>query len=101
MNEWTVITVIIALVGLGVTIGGPLLKLNTAITTLTVALGDLRGDVNKNTTDAADHKKESHESHKRLWEHEGKQDKQIANHEARIGMIEKKENIVYELADKQ
>lgn len=32
MNEWTVITVIIALVGLGVTIGGPLLKLNTSIT---------------------------------------------------------------------
>ena len=101
MNEWTVITVIIALVGLGVTIGGPLLKLNTSITTLTVALGDLREEVNKNTADIADNKKENHESHKRLWEHEGKQDKQIANHEGRISVLEKKENIVYELANKQ
>ena len=101
MNEWTVITVIIALVGLGVTIGGPLLKLNTSITTLTVALGDLRGDVNKNTLDIENHKKDSHESHKRLWEHEGKQDKQIANHEGRISVLEKKENSVYGLADKQ
>lgn len=101
MNEWTVITVIIALVGLGVTIGGPLLKLNTSITTLTVALGNLREEVNKNTADIADNKKESHESHKRLWDHEGKQDEQIANHEGRISVLEKKENIVYELADKQ
>ena len=40
--EWTVFTALAAIVGLGVTVGAPIIKLNANITRLTVVLDTIR-----------------------------------------------------------
>lgn len=82
MTEWGVVGVIIAVVGLIVTICGPLVKLISSISKLNTTIEILGKTVREMETS-------SHESHKRLWEHNEVQDKQIANHETRLQIIEK------------
>ena len=43
--EWTVITVLVALVGLLATVGAPVIKLNSNLTKLTVLLDTLKNDM--------------------------------------------------------
>ena len=43
--EWTVVTVIIALVGLFMTVGKPIITLNGSITHLQDAIDELREDI--------------------------------------------------------
>ncbi len=88
MNEWGVVTVIIALVGLFLTVGKPIINLNKTMTTLNVnvehnsqELKELKGDF-KTQRDSAS------ASHQRLWDHNAQQDKQIQDHETRIGLLE-------------
>lgn len=89
--EWTVITVLIAVVGLVGGIGAPLLKLNSTITTLTVALEHLKEDVAENARAIESSRQNAKESHRRLWDHNDKQDEKIENHDRRIDTLEKKE----------
>lgn len=88
MNEWSVVTVIIALVGLFATIGGPIIKLNSNITLL-------RSDINRNTEELKEQKKElkeqkkfAHESHEKIWAKSDEQDNRINDHETRIQILE-------------
>lgn len=90
MNEWTVVSVIIALVGLFFTVGKPVINLNNTMTTLNVnvehnsqELAELKGDFKSQRTSA-------HESHTKLWEHNTKQDKTLQDHETRLGILEHK-----------
>ena len=82
MNEWTVVTVIVALAGLLAMILKPLLGLNSVITRLTESVETLEekldGLTDKNT-----------ESHMRLWQKCREQDERLGGHETRLQIIEK------------
>lgn len=74
--EWTVVTVIIALVGLFMTIGKPIITLNGSITHLQDAIDELREDIRVLTgrTDNQEEKLQDHET--RISILEGKQKKE-------------------------
>lgn len=77
MTEWTVLTVLIAVVGLLVTVTAPVIKLMSTITKLSCAVEDLRSDLKTLTG-------KNSESHARLWEHNKEQDEKISKLEGRI-----------------
>ena len=81
--EWTVVTVLVALVGLLATVGAPIIKLNSNLTKLTVLLDTLKNDMEEQ-------KKSTKENHRRLWDHNEEQDGRIENHEKRITLLEQK-----------
>ncbi len=83
MTEWGVVGVIIALVGLVVAIVKPIVKLTRAITELTSTAKAMEKEVAALTN-------ANRESHKRLWEHNAKQDETIQDHDTRITVLEKK-----------
>ena len=71
--EWTVVTVIIALVGLFMTVGKPIITLNGSITHLQDAILELREDIRvlTNRTD--------------------NQEERLQDHETRISILEEKQ----------
>lgn len=71
--EWTVVTVIIALVGLFMTVGKPIITLNGSITHLQDAINELREDI-KVLTGRTDN-----------------QEERLQNHETRISILEEKQ----------
>lgn len=81
--EWQVVGVIVVLVGLAGSIIGPVVKLNSSITRLTVTMERLVKDVDGL-------KENSHDSHQRLWDKNDEQDKIINDHETRITSLEKR-----------
>lgn len=81
--EWTIVTVIIALVGLGLAIIKPIVSLTQSITKLTVVVEHLQDDVGGLTT-------KNSQSHARLWDHNDEQDGRLEDHERRIGDLEHK-----------
>lgn len=81
MNEWTVVSVLVTVVGLFAAVGGPVLKLNTTITRLQTVLDDLQKDFDRSQNKAS-------ETHRRLFEHNEEQDRRLANHESRILHLE-------------
>ncbi len=83
MTEWTVITVIIALIALVTAIITPIIKLNTTITRLTVVVDGIE----KRYSGVASLNTEAHcEIHKKIDEHGEK----IGEHETRISVLESK-----------
>ena len=83
MTEWSVVLVIVTLVGLGAAIIKPIISLTKSITTLTCAVEDLQKDMSGFSA-------KNSESHDRIWKHEEKQDGQLDDHERRIIRIEGK-----------
>lgn len=79
--EWTVVTVIIALVGLVATFVKIAVNLTKTLTELIAAVRELRSDLSTQRSSA-------HESHKRLWDHNTAQDKKLEDHEKRIYTLE-------------
>lgn len=71
--EWTVVTVIIALVGLFMTVGKPVITLNSSITHLQDAINELREDI-KVLTGRTDN-----------------QEERLQDHETRISILEEKQ----------
>lgn len=83
MTEWSVVLVIISLVGLGAVIIKPVVSLTKSITTLTVVVENLQKDVNLIIAN-------NRESHERIWRHEQKQDARLDDHETRMIKMEGK-----------
>jgi len=83
VTEWGVIGVIVALVGLFMTVVKPVVNLTKTITRLTVVVDRLDKGMDAQRNDA-------HDAHKRLWEHNETQDKRLDDHEQRIGQLEGK-----------
>lgn len=83
MNEWSVVLVIVTLVGLGAAIIKPVISLTKSITTLTVATEGLKEEMNC-------FREKNSESHDRIWKHEDKQDEQLDDHEKRLIKVEGK-----------
>lgn len=71
--EWTVVTVIIALVGLFMTVGKPIITLNGSITHLQDAINELREDI------------------KVLTSRTDNQEERLQDHETRISILEEKQ----------
>lgn len=80
--EWTTVTVIIALVGLGAAVIKPIVSLTQSITKLTVVVERLERELDEQS-------EHSRESHKRLWDHNEEQDNRLDDHERRIHDMEK------------
>ena len=83
MPEWTVVTVIVTLVGLFAAVIKPLINLNTTLTTLITELKALRTDFKKHT-------ERNSESHGRLWRASDEQDARLDDHETRLTIVEEK-----------
>lgn len=84
MEEWTVVTVIVVLIGLGVSVMAPVLKLNSTITRLSTLIDGALQDMRElKETDAAIRKHAS-EAHERIHG-------RIDDHEKRIVRLETKE----------
>ena len=82
MTEWSIVTVIIALIGLIVSVTSPIVKLNTTITKLT----QIVDAVGKDLADLTDR---NSKSHARIYDSLDKHDNAINNHETRIVILEK------------
>ena len=76
--EWTVVTVIIALVGLFMTVGKPIITLNGSITHLQDAIDELREDIKVLTgrTDNQEEKLQDHETRISILEEKQKKENQ-------------------------
>lgn len=83
MDEWTVVTAIVVLLGMIVTVAKPLISLNSTITRLTDAVRVLEKNL-----DAIAGK--NSEQHAKLWSHEAEQDEKLSNHEFRIRKMEER-----------
>lgn len=81
MTEWGVVGVIIALSGIFVTVGKPIVKLISVMERLTNVCNELNSKFEKFQID-------NKESHKRIWEHNKKQDDIINDHEKRLHVLE-------------
>lgn len=81
MGKYEVASVVVALITTAITIGAPVIKLNTAITRLICKLDKLGDDFSNLET-------RNHESHRRIWEHNEEQDEKLADHETRLKIIE-------------
>lgn len=78
---WEIVLGIIALFGFMVSVVTPILKLTRIMTELNFSVEGLKkaiDDISINNS----------ESHKRIWEHNAEQDRQINDHEKRINKIE-------------
>ena len=79
--EWEILTVIIAIVGAAITVTTPVLKLTNTITKLNETCENLQIKFIKFEDNNKD-------SHRRIWEHNTKQDEKINSHEMRIHILE-------------
>lgn len=70
MNEWTVVSTLVVLIGLFMTVGKPIIVLNTSITHLQDAINSLREDIKILTGRTDD------------------QESRIQDHETRISILE-------------
>lgn len=91
MNEWTVVSVIIALVGLFITIGKPIINLNNTMTALNITVQQNNKKIEEHDKKLEKQTEDAHNSHQRLWDKNDEQDKTINDHETRIRVLENKE----------
>lgn len=88
MSEWTVVTVIIALVGLFFTVGKPVINLNSNIVKLSFSVESLQKRMDEQRGDIEEHKQHARNVHAKLWEHNEEQDSKLMDHEKRISHLE-------------
>ena len=91
MSEWTVVTVIVALVGLFLTIGKPIITLNSNIVKLNLTVEALDARQKEQGDELNEQAKHAHEAHAKIWEHEHEQDDLLRDHSERIGKLEARE----------
>lgn len=81
MTEWNVLLVLGELLGLFLLVGKPLMNLNATIAT--IIAGDKARD-----SKISDMDDKNHVAHKEFYDHFGKVDIELADHELRIGRLE-------------
>lgn len=81
MSEWTVVSVLVTLVGLCAAIVRPLLSLKGVITRLTEIVNNLEENVSEITN-------KNSEAHGRIWEKIEEQNQQLRGHEVRLILLE-------------
>ena len=88
MSEWTVVTVLAAVVGLFFTVGKPILTLNSNIVKLNVTVEALNKEQAKQGEEICKQAEHAHEAHEAIWKHEAEQDDILRDHEGRLGRLE-------------
>lgn len=81
MTEWNIILVLAELVGLFMLVGKPILTLNKTIAEFNAELKNMKTRLG--TLEDA-----KRAAHKELWQHNDEQDKELADHETRIRVLE-------------
>jgi Na+-translocating ferredoxin:NAD+ oxidoreductase RnfG subunit len=81
--EWTVVTVLVVIVGLFAAVGAPIIKLIVTITKVNILLDALTKELNEAVCKNKD-------SHERFRTHNEKQDETLQDHEMRITVLEQK-----------
>lgn len=89
--EWTVVTVLIAIIGLIGTVAVPLQKNTKAMTQLSEQINHLVYRMNEDEKDLKDFKDKAADRHKKIFERLDKQNVELMDHEGRITALEKKE----------
>lgn len=89
MNEWGVVLVLSALIGLFFTVGKPIMTLNKNITTLNVNVENMRNDIQEQKKELKQQKLDAHDSHEKLWDEASRMNDKIADHETRISVLER------------
>ena len=79
--EWTVVTVVIALVGFLISVTKPILSLNAAITRLTASAERLEKRLEELS-------RKNHTTHERLFQGQERQNAAINGHEVRLSVLE-------------
>lgn len=80
--EWTVVVVLIALVGLVISVLTPAIKLNTSVTRLSTLVDSLN---NKLSTMESNNS----EAHRRIWNELDEHKTVLGSHETRITVLER------------
>lgn len=83
MSEWTVVTVIVTLIGLTAAVIKPLISLNSVITRLTEAVNILDSKISGLT-------EKNSEAHGRIWVKVQEHEEVLCGHETRLMLIENK-----------
>ncbi|OUN81937.1 hypothetical protein [Gemmiger sp. An50] len=83
MNEWSVVGVLVVVVGLFLSVGAPVIRLNSTITKLSTLVEGLRDRQVQQEQNNSD-------SHRRIWKHNEEQDAVLNDHETRITILERK-----------
>ena len=81
--EWTVVTALVALAGLGAAVVKPIVSLTRSITALTVVVERIEREL-------ATQARHSQESHRRIWGKNEEQDGRLDDHERRIDRLERR-----------
>ena len=89
MNEWTVVTALISLIGLFATVGAPIIALNKNIATLNAEMRRSSARLDKHDQAFKEQQANAHDSHQKLWNKNAEQDKILTDHETRIQILEK------------
>ena len=90
VNEWGVVGVLIALVGLGGAVIKPMLSLNTAIVKLTEAVNSLKEDIAGIKKEMGEFVNGNHNSHVRIHNRIDECADELRAHESRIKELENK-----------
>lgn len=80
--EWTVVVVLIALVGLIVSVMTPAIKLNTSVTKLATLVDSLNNKLSAMESNNAD-------AHRRIWNELDEQKETLHEHDTRLTVLEK------------
>lgn len=89
--EWTVVTVIIAIVGLIGTVAVPLQKNTKAMTQLSERISHLVYRMDEDEKDLEDFKSKAADRHKQIFNRLDENRVELINHEGRITALENKE----------
>lgn len=89
MNEWTVVTVLIAVLGLIGTVAVPLTKNTKAMTRLGEQINHLAYRIDKEEDDLEEFKKKAADRHEKIFGHLDRHDVELGDHENRIKTLEK------------
>ena len=84
MNEWNVVGVLVVVAGLFLSVGAPVIRLNSTLTTLSTLVEAVQSRQDRQERDNTN-------SHRRLWKHNDEQDAALNDHETRITILERKE----------
>lgn len=88
MNEWGVVVVIIALVGLIAAVVGPMIKVSSSLTKITTILDSVTDRLNKLEGADKDFQESTRQARARLHDRIDEVDHKVNNHEVRITSLE-------------
>lgn len=90
--EWTVVTVIIALIGLVSAIIAPIIKLNSTITKLSMMIEQSIKRMDALEKTAGEIQQHSTESHRRIHDRIDRNEERLHDHDKRITSLEERTN---------